>query len=160
MSKRCLVDSDTGEFLRTLEPGSRILPPQSVKKLETTDVINEDKSYVKVYDSTLSMLLVDEGLSGSDMKVLFAIIPKIRYETGLVARDNGAYIALKDIPKLCGLTEKTVYASVNTLVSKRILAKVRVGREVKMYANPYIFMRGVRANKTLISIFSSSRYAR
>ncbi len=157
--KRDIVNRDTGEILQELKDGSRILPPKSIEKLQTTSIINENKSYIKVYDYTIERLLQEEGLSNSDIRVLFSIMPKVRYETGLIAYNNGSHVPLTSMPGICGLSEKTVYQSIENLVTKKILAKVRVGREIKLYANPFIFMRGVRANKTLVSMFSESKYA-
>lgn len=158
MSKRAVVDLESGVIERILEPGSRVLSAKSVDKLATTEVINKSSGYIKVYDESLQLML--KTLNAPDIKVALALTPYIRYETGLVGYGNGEHIPLVRLPDMLEVSERSLHRSIESLVSEKVFAKVRVGREIKLYANPFIFMRGVRANKTLVSMFNKSRYAR
>ena len=158
--KKAITNLETGEIIDELEEGDCILRGRSKEKLQSLIQINKGKQYVKVYVDSFMKLPTDESLSPSDMSVMFTLIPYIRYETGLIAYDNGKYINQEGVVSLSGLSEKTALCSVEKLVKKKILAKVRTGKEVKFYANPYIFMRGKMVNKTLHSIFASSRFAK
>lgn len=157
--KKYVVDAETGEYINAMYDGDRITRDMSVNYLESTEALNNGKNYVKVYDESIIMLL-EENLSGADIKVVLSLLPLIRYDSGLIGYPNGNHLKASSIPERCGLSEKTAYKSLETLTLKRIFAKVRVGREIKLYANPFIFMRGVRANKTLVSMFDKSRYAK
>lgn len=158
VGKRAIVDLGSGVIERVLEPGSRVLSAKSVEKLATTEVINKSSGYIKVYDESLQLML--KMLNAPDIRIALALTPYIRYETGLVAYRNGEHIPLVHLPSLLEISERSLHRSVESLVVERVFAKVRVGREIKLYANPYIFMRGVRANKTLVSMFNKSRYAK
>lgn len=158
--KKAITDLETGVILDELGEGDSIFRGKSKEKLQSLVQINKGKQYIKVYIDSFSKLPIDESLIPADMSVLFTLIPYIRYETGLIAYDNGRFINQDGIVSLSGLSESTVLRSVEKLVKKKILAKVRTGKEVKFYANPYIFMRGKMVNKTLHSIFSASRFAK
>jgi hypothetical protein len=153
-----IINKDTGEIVGTLSEGDTILRGASKKRLTDTVQINKNRPFVKIYTESLSVIAKDGELSGTDYTVLFALMPHIRFETGMVAHDNGHYMRLRTIVQLSKLSERAVYGSIEKLVRKRILAKVRTGRDIKFYVNPYIFMRGRSVNKTLESMFRTSPY--
>jgi len=151
---------ETGVIEDELGEGDRIIRKETTDKLQSLVAINSGKHYVKVYIDSFSHLPLDESLNGSDMSVLFTLIPMIQYETGLIAHENGKYVHQNSIVRLSGLSLASVCRSMEKLVQRRILAKVRTGRDIKFYANPYIFMRGRMINRTLQSMFSTSRFAK
>lgn len=154
---RYIGDLSTGEVLTLLDDGDRVLRQNSINKITNTTRINEGRGYVKVFADSINMLIQD-NISHTELKVLFAVMPYIRYETGLISHGNGEYISMKSLVELCDMSQRTVYGAIEKLVRKRVLAKVRTGREIKFYANPYIFMRGTHVNKTLDSMFRMSKY--
>ena len=158
MGKRCIINSETGELLNTLHEGDRILRKSSLDYLGSLVEVNDKRGYVKVYVDSFARMF-KEDLSGPEISIVFAIMPYIRFETGLIAHENGRYVSLKNLISMTKLSERAVYGAAEKLVQRKILAKVRTGRDVKLYANPYIFMRGVRVNKTLASMFGNSKYA-
>lgn len=158
MSKRYVVNADTGEYELELREGDRIVKDASVKKLATMIEINKGRAYIKVYAESLLRIMQENDLSKTDLTVMFLLIPYIRFESGLIAHDNGKYLTLKSIVRMVGMSERAVYGSIEKLVQKKVFAKVRTGRDVKLYANPYVFMRGREVNRTLESMFRASPY--
>jgi hypothetical protein len=149
---------DTGEIETDIREGDRILRGQSTERLTNLIKINDKRPFVKVYIDSISEIAKDGELRGADYTVLFSMMPYIRFETGLIAHDNGRYMRGESIIPLTGLAGNTVYKSLEHLVKKRIFAKVRTGRDIKLYANPYIFMRGREVNRTLESMFRNTKY--
>jgi hypothetical protein len=160
---RIIVDEDTGEVLKRLEDGTRILPPNSARYLARTAEllpVNEKRHYIKLYGGSLLKILSGEGLSGADLTVLLTMAVHIQYETGLIAHDNGKPLRVKALINMTKLSERAVYNSIETLIRKGIIAKVRTRQEIKYYGNPFIFMRGVKINKTLYSMFRKTEYSK
>lgn len=160
MGKRSIVNMETGVIEDELGEGDRILRDRSKDHLRDLVSVNTGKAYIKIYIDSFTKMPEDGSFIGADNTVLFAIIPMIQYETGLIAHDNGKYVNENAIMRITGLSRMSVYKSMEKLVQKRILAKVRTGRDIKFYANPYIFMRGRMINKTLQSMFATSRFAK
>ena len=52
----------------------------------------------------------------------------------------------------------SVYNSIERLVGKKILHKGITGKEYQLFMNPFIFMKGIRVNKTLYSMFKKSKW--
>lgn len=158
MAKRYVVNADTGEYEMELGEGDRIMKDASVKKLATLMQINQGRAYIKVYAESLIRIMHENDLTKTDLTVMFLLIPYIRFESGLIAHENGKYLTMKSIIKLSSMSERAVYGSIEKLVQKKVFAKVRTGRDIKLYANPYVFMRGRNINRTLESMFRSSPY--
>lgn len=151
------------DFIRNyveLNEGDRILRKKSIDYLKNTDELQKTEMYVKFFLKSASVL-AREKLSSAEMSVCLEMLQYIRYDTGYLAFDNGIKLTLDDIKRKCDFVSGiSVARAVEELVSKKIFAKVKTGKENNYLVNPYIFMRGARVNRTLSKTFEYSRWAR
>lgn len=113
-----------------------------------------EDTFVKLFTSDLAGIVDD--LTGAEAFTLFALIPYISYETGMLtagATSNKRPLINEDIRYMIKRAESNVTIIMDKLVSKRILSRNKVGRSYQYFANPYIFFKGKFINKTLIAMF-------
>lgn len=116
--------------------------------------------YVKFFLKSASVL-AREKLSSTEMSVCLELLQYVRYDTGYLAYENGFKLTLDDIKRRCDFVSNTsIVRAIDELVEKKILAKVRTGKENNYLVNPYIFMRGARVNKTLSKTFENTKWAK
>ena len=157
-ARAAVVDTSTGEVVGDLYDGDRILRLESYNYLNSREKISAD--YVKLYLKSADALSRAEGMTTPAYKVCLRLLPYVRYDTGLIAHQNGEPLTAMEIVELFGdMCEKTVFNSLEEIVKHDVFAKVRRGKFVHYAANPYIFMRGAKVNKTLIKLFSKSDWA-
>lgn len=143
-----------------LNEGDRIIRKKSIDFLKNTDEIQKTEMYVKFFLKSASVL-AREKLSSAEMAVCLEILQYVRYDTGYLAYENGIKLTLDDIKRSCNFISNTsVVRAIDELVDKKILAKVKTGKENNYLVNPYIFMRGARVNKTLSKTFENTKWAK
>lgn len=143
-----------------LNEGDRVLRKKSIDFLKNTDEIQKTEMYVKFFLKSASVL-AREKLSSTEMSVCLELLQYVRYDTGYLAYENGNKLTLDDIKRRCDFISNTsIIRAIDELVDKKILAKVRTGKENNYLVNPYIFMRGARVNKTLSKTFENTKWAK
>lgn len=143
-----------------LNEGDRVLRKKSIDFLKNTDEIQKTEMYVKFFLKSASVL-AREKLSSTEMSVCLELLQYVRYDTGYLAYENGSKLTLDDIKRRCDFISNTsIVRAIDELVDKKILAKVRTGKENNYLVNPYIFMRGARVNKTLSKTFENTKWAK
>ena len=143
-----------------LNEGDRILRKKSIDFLKNTDEIQKTEMYVKFFLKSASVL-AREKLSSTEMSVCLELLQYVRYDTGYLAYENGSKLTLEDIKRKCDFISNTsIIRAIDELVDKKILAKVRTGKENNYLVNPYIFMRGARVNKTLSKTFENTKWVK
>lgn len=163
MKKEKYLIDECGVVLNTIGEDDKV----RIMRKETLDFIkgendkieiNADVNFIKLYTNTLKDL-INEDLTSADLKVILVCLENLRYESGAVAFENtGNFLNQQDIVKISELTKMTVYRSIERLVDKKILHKGVTGKEYQFFMNPFIFMKGVKVNKTLYSMFAKSKW--
>lgn len=159
---RYFIDDD-GILLNTINEDDKV----KIVRKETLDFIkseddkieiNVDANFIKLYTNTLKDL-INENLTSSDLKVILVCLEHLRYDSGAVTFENtGEFLSQQDIIKISKLSKMSVYNSIERLVGKKILHKGTTGKEYQLFMNPFIFMKGIRVNKTLYSMFKKSKW--
>lgn len=162
MKEKYLINED-GVILNTIKEGDKV----KIVRKETLDFIkseddlieiNKGEPFIKIYPNVIDSLL-NEDLSSADYKIIFICMKYLRYDSGAVMyENNGNFLSQKDIIALTKLGKKTVYNSIEKLVSKKILHKGVTGKEYQLFMNPFIFMKGTKVNKTLYAMFKKSKW--
>ena len=158
-----MIVDENGELIETIKEGDRvkITTKEELERLreERNKIeINEGMNFIKLYTNTLEDLIT-ENLTSAEFKVLLVCLKNLRYETGAVAfENNGEFLNQQDIIKASKLSKMTVYNSIERLVDKKILHKGVTGKEYQLFMNPFIFMKGIKVNKTLCSMFAKSKW--
>lgn len=155
---KTVFDADTGEKAGDIYEGDRIVRGQSLDYLQSTMEILPGEPFIKMYARPLSFLA--ESMSGPEMNLIYMLLPHLGYESGMLQHSNGQPITREYISGLTGQSERTIDRLLQGLRDKQIIGRNVVGRDVQYFANPYLFQRGRRINKTLHDMFKKSRWAK
>lgn len=158
MTKNLIMDVETGEIIGELNEGDRIIRGKSTLKLQTTIGVNSDTEFIKLYKNSIKMLANECDLTKEEYRLCLNLLDYIRYESGVVAYENGKLLTRDDMQRLFNIKERTLDRAIDGLTENKIIAKVKCGKEINFLVNPYIFMRGTRINKTLYDIFKKSKW--
>ena len=153
-----VVDPETGEKIDEIREGDSIVRSESKEKLKETVFLNEDEPFLKVY--TKAMFDVSRSLDGMENQLMNMLMHYISYETGILKFANGIVLTRQHVIELAGLNYKTVDKHLKRLVDIGVFGKHKTGRNVNYIANPYIFMRGKKVNKTLKELFKNTKWAK
>jgi hypothetical protein len=122
MKNLMIVDRNTGE----------VLVDHFVMVGKKPTVV--DKNYVKVFVAFLEDIVVDEDIAGKSIRLLLHIMNKVDWNTLEV------YIFYKEICEELGITYKTFYNWLNTLIEKEYLEETK--RKYIYKIKPYSFIKG------------------
>jgi hypothetical protein len=153
-----LVDGD-GQVLEEAGTGDvlTIRTEEDVVRYHEQRPVNEGRNYVKVYTS--SAVRMGRILTATEMQVAFRLIPYIWANTGILKKRNGQFLTRKyfldDNPDLAWQTVDKAFAA---LINKGVLAKAVTKGKKAYIANPYIFQIGTRSEKTLLDLFSHTKW--
>lgn len=159
--ERIVINAETGDVIGYIGDGDRIVRLESMESASSkSDMVelNKGEAFVKVYIKAIPELMA-AGLKGAEYMAVLQLLPYVSYGSGLVA-SFGRPMGVSDFAKVLQCTERNASYTIKKLVDKKVLARTRAGEEVKYFANPYIFMRGQKINKTLQTMFRKSPWAR
>jgi len=152
------IINDDGEVYDEIYVGDKILRGESLKYYNETFEIGKGERFYKVWECA-RFELDNETLTGSQWRLLSMLGHYIQYKSCVVIHPNGRHVTLEAMSKILDMPERTVYNSLEKLIKKKIIAKVKIGYDIKYLVNPFIFAKGKRMNKTLIDIFGDSKWA-
>ena len=79
----------------------------------------------------------------------------VMFTSNLIAYPNGFPLTHKNISEIMKCSICTTKRVMSELVDKKVVARCRVGKSYKYFANPYIFCKGTSFNATLVEMFKS-----
>jgi hypothetical protein len=135
--------------------GVKTYPISQQSKFENERTIawkTKDK-FVKLYVDNLKEVVSE--LTGSETFIVMNVVSYIDYYSNMLKSNDGLPISSNDIGILTGYSEKHISELMDSLVTKRIFARNRVGRNYQYFANPFIFTKGNRINATLYAMFKN-----
>lgn len=156
--KSYIVGSNNGDIQNKIYEGDRL----NIVRKETTDFLKDtveidNGGWVRLF--TKSAQRLSKSLNGSEMLVVMHLASYIDYTTGMLRHSNGQILKRTAIIRDTGFNEKTVDKILKSLREKQVISKNKVGREIQYFANPFIFMKGKRVNKTLYDMFKNTKWA-
>lgn len=111
-----------------------------------------EDDFIKLYPDALSKISM--RLTGAEALTIIRLLPFIDYQSGLLKIDKRPLI-IKDIMAMTGYSKVTVIGIMDKFHSEQIILKVKCGRTMEFYANPYIFFKGKYINQSLAEKFSN-----
>lgn len=108
--------------------------------------------FAKIYNNGLVNIIKNYNLDSYELSTILLLLPYVEYETNLIA-DGGVSLKKKDIIKILEFSENKTDDVLNSLVSKKILAKTKVGRTIIFHMNPHLAFRGIWLSPETESIF-------
>lgn len=150
MNKHALIDVETGEVLQEFDEPYEIRTNGQIDYLRTHAVLNKKQEFTKVFSDFADMT---DFLSAPAVKFMCRLTKYVRYTSGLLAYSNDIVLTHKDISKIMNCSMRTTKSTMSELVDKKVLARCRVGKTYKYFANPYMFCKGTTFNATLVEMF-------
>lgn len=158
-----IINKETGEIEDEIYEGDRIRRASQdryYKNLEDVIELNKDKTFIKMYNDTISVL-GQEDMSLAEYKVCFTLLKYINYGSGILRyENNGRELNLTDIVRITRLSRTTVSRALKGLIEKKIYGVHKTGKENCYTVNPFIFMKGRYVNKTLYDFYKKSKWAK
>jgi hypothetical protein len=153
-----LIDTSTGEVIRELQEGDRIVTKKQQDFLNNTMPLNEDENFIKLMSKILEDL-AREKLTSAEWQVVIVCLKHLSYYSGAIKfENNGNFVTPQDIAKESKLSKRSVQYCIEHLVNIKIFHKGKTGEEFQLFANPFIFMKGNKVNKTLYDMFKTSKW--
>lgn len=172
-AKAILVDCVTGEVIDTAYEGDKAKITHSDAELKKKEFLekynpefNKGESFVKLFDRTLSVLR--KNLKPAEFIFAVSLSEYVSFTDSILrkgAHGNGKFLTMEDLSREMDIDYNVVRRIMPVLVSKGIVCKFETGcvenpkLKVKGYvANPWIFMRGVVMDRTIIGLFEKSNW--
>jgi hypothetical protein len=161
--KAQIIDISTGKPTKDIFEGDTVkVFHKKEKKQNCAELpkieLNKEEQFIKVYTRTLFEL--SKSLTGTESQFVNYLIQYIRYNTGILAHENGKHLTRATMSKETGLHKKTIDKLLNGLYAKEVIGRHKTGRSLTFTVNPFIFMRGQKVNQTLVELFSNSKWAK
>lgn len=166
-----VISNKTGELMEEIYPGDKVVHKKDIDKkhqyLQEVDTnFNKGVGFVKLYDGMGKKIM--NYLSGSEALIAIGISDYICYEDCMLRKGGHQNGELLDINSLSEEMDKpydTLRKTINGLIKKGVIAYCKTGCrdnpkfETKaIIVNPYIYTRGIKINKTVISLFEHSQW--
>lgn len=152
VKRTIMVNADDGEIVGEINPGDRIMRRESIKYLADTVEWGKGRPFIKVFADYFPRVMI--GMSGGAVGIMHLLSTYIAYGSNLLCnRTTNNPLNHQDIEEITNLSNKTVIKFMDELVKHKVVSRVKVGYGYQYYANPYIYCRGSRINKTLETMF-------
>jgi len=160
-NKELYVVDENGEILDTLESmtsytklayGDKVIRKGAIQYLkESTDI--------KYHFIKVNPVVYDE--IANKYPIVNTLLKYIGYMDGILSYKNGRYVKLKDIHKLCDVSESTVKRQIKGLTDIDVLHKRRdeILKQNYYVFNPFVAYIGKRIDMELYNEFKCSEYS-
>lgn len=153
-NEKLMVVNENGEVVTTITSGDRIVRGESVEYLGDTVEWGKNMPFVKMFTEFLPEVALK--LSGGAAIVALALSQHIAYGSNLICnRSSNNPINNDEIGVITGYNKRQIMRIMDELVAAKVFARTKVGHSYQYYANPYIFSKGSRINKTLEAMFKN-----
>lgn len=139
---------------------------QIVEKYDTK--FNKGVRFVKIYDDMIDALA--EKLTLGEFRFAIRLTKHISYDDCILRTNghgNGRILSIHDISDVMNINYQNCCKLINALIDKGVIGKHTVGsietpgKEVQCFtANPYIFMRGKKVERTIVSLFENTGWSK
>jgi len=155
-----IVDADSGEIVRTMQQGDKIIPQHIGERLMENigyenEYINLRRRYVKYFEG-IAQEIAKLKFTATDILVMLYLAEHTRTGSGAILHNNNQPITKENIVKIFSLSSKTIDTVFRRLEDSGIIAVCITEKKKKYFFNPYILMRGRYVNKTLYQMFNKT----
>lgn len=164
-----LFNPETGEIRGIFDSETEII--RSRAQAEYYDKHKFEINNNKIYDfgqsgrfnmfSTFSIKqLANEGLTGTDYRVLLLMMSGTGYRTGYISMGNNHSMTADWMAKKLCINKKTVSRILKKLTDKGIIAVNVTEKKKSYFMNPYIQYKGRWISKDLYNMFKDTKWAK
>jgi len=164
-----LFNPDTGEIKGVFDSETQTIRSKTQVEyyINHKHEINSDKVYDFGQSGKFSMLsafsidqLANEGLTGTDYRVLMTMMAGVGYKSGYISMGNNHSMTSEWIAKKLDVDKKTVDRVIKKLIDKGIIAVNITEKKKSYFMNPYIQYKGRWISKDLYNMFKDTRWAK
>lgn len=151
-----LIDTDTGETIRTVEMGegdSVRLIHKTAKNMEF-DTLPFD-SFVKLNADEVKYLVSE--LTNRQVTFMLSLLPYLSYCDNCIKDGHGSPMSVAQIAERLDISRKTVNRIINELIEEDLLCKAKNSAEFQLFMNPWFAGKGNRCNRVLSTMFRNYR---
>lgn len=130
-----------------LEEGDRILRKSTLNYLSNT--VDIKYPFIKVNPKYFDTYC-------KKYPILTTLACYIGYMDNIVSYDNGKTVQIKDLTKLCKVSESTIKRQLKGLIEDDIIHKIKNNKKWILVINPWLCIRGKRINFSLYEEFKLS----
>ena len=156
MTKSYLVD-ENGVVLKEIEDSDKLVSLEDGDKIlrkGTLEYLN-DTTDIKYHFIKINPKIFDKYCK--KYSILPYLTCHIGYMDNICCYDNGKIIRLKDLSKVCEVSETTIKRQLKGLIADDIIHKVQYKKNQKcIMMNPWLCMRGKRLYKSTYEEFKLS----
>jgi predicted transcriptional regulator len=153
-----VVNPKTQEKVDQIYEGDIIRRGNSSLLLSETTSLNTKEDFIKIFVKPLMKL--SSILSNSEAWTITYMLQYLDYTSGVLKLQDGKVITIDDLMDGMELKPSSAYNIVQKLIAKEVIGKTKIGDQVCILMNPYIFMKGKRVSNTLVELFKSTEWAR
>ena len=153
-SEAYIVDKETGEILKEVSSGDRVLRKASVELLSDTQVWAMKHFYKGNIDEIREQ---NKRLSVYERALIYSIATYVGYKDCCLKFDNGKILDFDNIVLISGMSRGKCSTTITSLINKDILYKGRCSDGIQYFVNPWLFSKGNRINNVLQTMFRNYR---
>ena len=157
MSKELYVTDEHGEVIDIIESTDKYVKLSEGDKVVRKGVLQYLNDTV---DLKYHFVKVNPNVYGdiaNKCPILNILIDYIGYMDGVISYKNGKIIRIKDIPKICNVSEATAKRQIKNLIEMDVIHKIR-GKPSYFVINPYVAYRGRKIYLSLYEEFKFTEY--
>ncbi len=166
MADLLVVNANTGEIVKELKPGDRLVSGRSIESyVKLNNGLNTSKNYhkqVMIFDvdefqkiNSKELRALLSELNSNEKAFLFSILPYVDYESCGIVHNGFTEFIIDDLAILVKMSRPTVRVCINSLIDKMLIARCFTGNKRNKYIiNPWLCTKGRYINATLKHLFS------
>lgn len=157
VSKELYVTDEHGEVIDIIESTDKYVKLSEGDKVVRKGVLQYLNDTV---DLKYHFVKVNPNVYGdiaNKCPILNILIDYMGYMDGIISYKNGKIIRIKDIPKICNVSEATAKRQIKTLIELDVIHKIR-GKPSYFVINPYVAYRGRKIYLSLYEEFKFTEY--
>lgn len=151
-----LIDTDTGETIRTVEvsEGDSVrLVHKTAKNMEFDNLPFD--SFIKLNGEEVKFLTRE--LTSAQLSFLLSLLPYLSYCDNCIKDGRGTPMSVAQIGERLDISRKTANRIINELIEEDLLCKAKNSAEFQLFVNPWFAGKGNRCNRVLSTMFRNYR---
>ena len=157
MTKELYVTDDSGVIIDVIKANDKYVKLSEGDKVVRKGVLQYLNDTVDIKYHFVKVNPCVYGEIANKCPILNTLIGYLSYMDGKISHPNGKVVRLKDIPKICNVSETTAKRQIKTLIELDVLHKVK-SKPTYLVMNPYIAYIGRKIYLSLYEEFKFTQY--
>ena len=156
LSKELYVVDENGEVIDKIEAQDKYVKLSNGDKVVRKGVLQylSDTTDIRYHFVKINPLIY--GKIANRYPILNSMIEYLGYMDNILSYRNGVNIQVKDLPKICNVSESTIKRQLKGLLDEDVIHKVKENKKWHLVVNPFVAMRGREIYLSLYEEFKLS----